>query len=61
MKLQLKDGINNQFFIDVTCQIISVQYRPHKLMIIKSFNKITNNTKLCILIVIKYEDENSFY
>ncbi len=61
MKLQLKDGINNQFFIDVTCQIISVQNRPYKLMIIKSFNKITNNTKLCILIVIKYEDENSFY
>ena len=58
---QLSNKDNKQFFLDVTYKIIPFKYHPYKLMTIKAFNCQTKNTKLCILIAIKYEDENSFY
>ena len=58
---QLKDLDNEQYFIDVTYKIIPYKYHLYKLLTMKAFNKKTKNTKLCILITIKYEDENSFY
>ena len=58
---QLKDPDNEQYFIDVTYKIIPFKYHPYKLLTMKAFNKKTKNTKLCILITIKYEEENSFY
>ena len=58
---QLVDENNVQYFIDLTYKIIPPKYHPYRLLTIKAFNKITKNTKLCLLIALKYEDENSLY
>lgn len=61
MLSQLSNKDNKQFFVDVTYKIIPFKYHPDKLLTIKSFNIKTKNTKLCLLIAIKFEDEPSFY
>ena len=58
-KLSNKD--NKQFFVDITYKIIPFKYHPYKLLTIKTFNCNTKNTKLYILIAIKFEDEHSFF
>ena len=52
--------LSNKENKDVTYKIIPFKYHPYKLLTIKTFNFNTKNTKLCILIAIKFEDEHSF-
>ena len=54
MLSQLSNKDNKQFFVDVTYKIIPFKYHPYKLLTIKSFNIKTKNTKLCLLIAIKF-------
>ena len=59
------DNLNNpnikQYFLDFTYKIIPNKFKPYRLMTLKGFDLASNSTKLCCLIVIKYEDEKSIY
>ena len=49
----------NQYFIDITYNIIKSVYKPYKLLIINGFDIQEEQTKLCSLVALKYEDEQS--
>ena len=57
----LKSKSNIQYFIDITYQIIPSNYKPYRLLSIKSFNNEDNKAQLNAMIALKYEDENSLY
>jgi len=62
---QIFDNLNNnkisQYFLDVTYQIIPFKFKPYRLFTIKGFDKCNKYTKLCYLILIKFEDTKIFY
>ncbi len=62
---EMFENLNNnnitQYFLDVTYQIIPYKFKPYKLFTIKGFDNNNKFTKLCCLILIKYEDTKSFY
>ena len=60
MKNKLKDPNIQNYFIDITYKIIPKHFRNYKLMTITGVNKVTNNTYICCLILLKYEDTISF-
>ena len=51
------DENNVQYFIYITYKILRPKYHPYRLLTLKAFNKNSKNTKLCLLIALKYEDK----
>ena len=60
MEERLKDSNVENYFIDVTYKIIPKRQKNYKLLTITGVDKITNNSFICALILIMYEDTLSF-
>ena len=57
----LSDKIIKKFFIGVFYKIMPNKFKPYKLFTIKGFNINNNKSVLCALILIKKEDEKTFF
>ena len=60
MEKRLKDINYENFFIDVIYKIIPKSQKNYKLLTITGIDKMTNNSYICALILIMYEDTSSF-
>lgn len=60
MEAKLKDSNINNYFIDVTYRIIPKNQKGYKLLTITFVDDINDNSYICALIILKYEDEESF-
>ena len=60
MEKRLKDINYENFFIDVKYKIIPKSKKNYKLLTITGIDKISNNSYICALILILYEDTLSF-
>lgn len=56
MEKRLKDLNYENFFIDVTYKIIHKRQKNYKLLTITGIGKKSNNSYICALILIMYED-----
>jgi hypothetical protein len=61
MKYKLSDKNINNYFIDMTYKIIPKIFKKYKLMTISGVDNNTNNSYINALILLKYEDNISFY
>ena len=60
MKQKLSDENLDNYFLDITCKVIPKNFKGYKLMTITSLDKISKNSFIAALILLKYEDYNSF-
>ena len=60
MDIKLKDINIDNYFVDVTYRIIPEHHLGYKLFTITGIDNNYRNSYICALILIKYEDENSF-
>ena len=60
MEKRLKDNSIDNYFIDVTYKIIPKRRNNYKLLTITGADKSTNNSYICALILLRYEDTTSF-
>ena len=61
----MRELLNNKYvdnyFMDITYQIIPKKHKPYKLLTLTYVNKNTNTTHLCCLVGLIYEDYLSIY
>ena len=60
MEEKIKDKNIDNYFADVTYRIIPKKHKGYKLFTLSCIDNITNNSYICALILIKYEDTQSF-
>ena len=61
MKNKLSDKNINNYFIDVTYKSIPKIFKKYKFMTRSGVDNNTNNSYICALILLKYEENISFY
>ena len=60
MEVKLKDNNIDNYFADVTYKIVPKFQLGYKLLTITGIDNNNENSYICALILIRYEDENSF-
>ena len=60
MEVKLKDNNIDNYFTDVTYKIVPKFQLGYKLLTITGIDNNNENSYICALILIRYEDENSF-
>lgn len=60
MEQKIKDKNIDNYFADVTYKIIPKKHKGYKLLTLSGVDNTTNNSNICALILIKYEDSQSF-
>ena len=60
MEVKLKDNNIDNYFADVTYGIVPKFQIGYKLLTITGIDNNNENSYICALILIRYEDENTF-
>ena len=61
MEQKFSDKNIDNYFIVITYHIIPKKFKKYKLMTITGVDRSDNNSYICTLILLKYEDTTSFY
>ena len=60
MEKKVTEDSIDDFFIDLTYKIIPKKQKRYKLMTVTGLDKLNNNSYICFLILLCYEDQISF-